>query len=110
MTSLISRLALVSLAILGLSCAAAWIESARAKPMTYDLPEETSKLRPGAGVEVAEAHCLTCHSPDYIAMQPGGKGRAFWAAEISKMLKAYGAPISDDDAKTITDYLATTYP
>jgi hypothetical protein len=34
---------------------------------------------------------LTCHSPDYIAMQPAKKGHAFWSAEVTKMIKVYGS-------------------
>ncbi|MCG5249069.1 SorB family sulfite dehydrogenase c-type cytochrome subunit [Methylorubrum extorquens] len=83
--------------------------TAGAGPVSYDLPEDTAKLRPGPGAEIAEAHCLTCHSPDYIAMQPAKKGHAFWSAEVTKMIKVYGAPIEEADAKAIADYLAATY-
>lgn len=101
-----TRLGLSGIALCG---ACLWIGAAGAKPLTYDLPEDTAQLHPGPGKEVAEAHCLTCHSPDYIAMQPAKKGHAFWTAEVTKMIKAYGAPIEDDDAKKIADYLAATY-
>jgi hypothetical protein len=36
-------------------------------------------------------------------------GKAFWEAEVTKMIKAYHAPISEADAKAIADYLAKTY-
>jgi hypothetical protein len=36
-------------------------------------------------------------------------GKAFWEAEVTKMIKVYHAPISDADAKAIADYLAKTY-
>lgn len=98
------RITTVALVVFALSSV-----SATAAPRTYDLPEDTAKLRPGPGVEVAEANCLTCHSPDYIAMQPGKKGHAFWTAEVTKMVKVFGAPIQDEDAKTIAEYLAATY-
>jgi len=32
-----------------------------------------------------------------------------WDAEVKKMIGAYGAPISADDARAITDYLAQNY-
>ena len=91
--------------------AAFWLSAgaASAAPKTYDLPEETATLRPGPGVDVAQANCLTCHSPDYVAMQPGGKGLAFWSAEVTKMVKVFGAPIRDEDASVIAGYLAATY-
>lgn len=83
--------------------------TASASPVRYDMPEDTAKLKPGPGAEVAEAHCLSCHSPDYIATQPARKGHAFWTAEVTKMIKVYGAPIEEADAKAITDYLTATY-
>lgn len=83
--------------------------AASAAPRTYAMPEETATLRPGPGVEVAQANCVTCHSPDYVAMQPGGKGIAFWTAEVTKMVKVFGAPIRDEDASVIAGYLAATY-
>jgi mono/diheme cytochrome c family protein len=80
-----------------------------AKPLTYALPEETSTLRPGPGMETAQNNCLTCHSVDYVNTQPPNRGKAFWEAEVTKMIKVYHAPISDADAKAIADYLAKTY-
>jgi hypothetical protein len=34
---------------------------------------------------------------------------AGWTAEVTKMIKAFGAPIDDGDAKAIADYLAKNY-
>jgi sulfite dehydrogenase (cytochrome) subunit B len=83
--------------------------AAMAEPVTYDLPEETAALKPGPGVEAAQNNCLACHSADYIQTQPPKRGKAFWDAEVTKMIKVYGAPINEADAKTIADYLAQTY-
>ncbi len=86
---------------------------AAAAPRSYDLPEATAQLRPAPGHEnglsAAEANCQTCHSVDYIAMQPPGKGAAFWASEVTKMRTVYHAPISEADGKAIADYLAAEY-
>jgi mono/diheme cytochrome c family protein len=82
---------------------------AQADPFTYDLPEEVAVLKPGPGVDAAQSNCVACHSADYIAMQPPKRGKAFWEAEVSKMVKTYGAPINEADAKVIADYLAQTY-
>jgi mono/diheme cytochrome c family protein len=81
----------------------------QAEPVTYDLPEEVAALKPGPGIEAAQSNCVACHSADYIAMQPPKKGKAFWEAEVTKMIKTYGAPINEADAKVIADYLAQTY-
>ncbi|MCJ2036336.1 cytochrome c [Methylobacterium sp. J-068] len=86
---------------------------ATAAPRSYALPDPTAQLRPApdrqAGFEAAQANCLTCHSVDYVAMQPPGKGQAFWASEVTKMIKVYHAPISEADGKAIADYLAAAY-
>jgi hypothetical protein len=76
---------------------------------TYLLPEETARLRPEQNVEIAEVNCAACHSTDYINVQPRGKGRAFWTAEVNKMIKVFGAPIEQQDAAKIIDYLAAAY-
>ena len=88
--------------------AAAALAPAAAAPLTYELPPETAQLRPGPGVETASV-CGACHSVDYIATQPPHKGKAFWDAEVQKMIQAYKAPIDPKDAQAITDYLAATY-
>jgi hypothetical protein len=82
--------------------------SAIAEPTVYQLPPETSELKPGPGVETA-AVCQACHSADYIATQPPGKGKAFWQAEVQKMIKVYKAPIAESEASVIANYLAATY-
>lgn len=81
----------------------------KARPLTYALPEETSTFRPGPGMDTAQNNCLTCHSADYINTQPPNRGKKFWEAEVTKMIKAYHAPVSEADAKAIVDYLAKTY-
>ena len=45
----------------------------------------------------------------YIENVLAGAGKAFWGAEVTKMMKACHAPVSDADAKAIADYLATAY-
>ena len=82
-----------------------------AKPISYDLPEETATLKPGPNVELAQGNCMGCHSVDYIITQPRGPQfkKDFWQAEVTKMIKVYGAPIDDSDASKIVDYLAATY-
>jgi len=79
-----------------------------AGPVTYRLPDETATFKPGPGVETAVV-CQACHSADYISTQPSKKGKAFWQAEVQKMIKVFKAPIAEADAATITDYLATNY-
>jgi sulfite dehydrogenase (cytochrome) subunit B len=65
-------------------------------------------LKPGAGVEVTRQQCVSWHSTDYIVMQPRGNAKQ-WDGVVAKMIKIFGAPVSDQDAKTIVEYLATQY-
>lgn len=65
-------------------------------------------LKPGAGSEVTQRACVLCHSTDYIVMQPHGDLKQ-WEGVVTKMIKVYGAPVSEQDARTIADYLARQY-
>jgi mono/diheme cytochrome c family protein len=67
------------------------------------------KLKPGAGLDKVEGNCGACHSIAYIPMNSPFLNAAGWSAEVTKMIKAFGAPIEDADAKAIADYLAKNY-
>jgi mono/diheme cytochrome c family protein len=84
--------------------------AALAQQKSIQLPPDNavSQLRPGNGVNVASLNCGICHSVDYIIRQPP-MNAAQWDAEVRKMITAYGAPISDADAKTIAEYIFTAY-
>ena len=71
--------------------------------------EQSIALKPGPGLDKVQANCSTCHSLDYIQMNSPFLNAAGWNAEVTKMIKAMGAPIGDDDAKVIVDYLAKNY-
>ncbi|MDR3468914.1 MAG: cytochrome c [Xanthobacteraceae bacterium] len=98
-------------AALSALCLALWSAAALASPLDYTLPPETAAFLPGPNREVVEGNCAACHSADYISTQPRGErfGRAFWQAEVTKMIKVYGAPIDEADAAKIVAYLAATY-
>ena len=81
-----------------------------AAPVNYQIPDEVAAFKPGPNLEVVQGNCAACHSSDYIATQPPRKDKkAFWQAEVTKMIKVYGAPIDDGDVGKIVDYLAATY-
>ena len=71
--------------------------------------EQPVKLKPGPGLDKVEIHCSVCHSLDYIQMNSPFPNAALWDAEIGKMIKAFGAPIDEADAKAIGDYLKKNY-
>jgi sulfite dehydrogenase (cytochrome) subunit B len=67
------------------------------------------ELKPGTGLEAVQDNCRTCHSLDYVPMNSPFLDAKGWDAEVTKMIKAYGAPIDEADAKTIAAYLAKNY-
>ena len=74
------------------------------------LPEETARLveSPLSGYALATTYCYTCHSTDYIRIQPP-LSRAGWKASVTKMQKTFGAVIPDNAVDPIAEYLAKTY-
>jgi len=71
--------------------------------------EKPVALKKAPGLDKVEANCGACHSLDYIQMNSPYPNGALWDAEVGKMIKAYGAPITDADAAAIKDYLAKNY-
>ena len=71
--------------------------------------EKRVALKEGPGRDKVEANCGSCHSLDYIVMNSTFMTRQVWDAEVTKMIKAFGAPIGDADAKEIAEYLAKNY-
>ena len=72
---------------------------------------ETAEFKPGPDVEVVQGNCLPAIRRTTSATQPRGArfGKDFWQAEVTKMIKVYGAPIDERDVSKIVDYLAATY-
>jgi hypothetical protein len=107
------RVALVSLA--GTVAVAAMLlvvmDVVRAKPVSYTLPDENVAFKPGPNLETVQNNCMACHSVDYVQTQPKGPKfkKDFWQAEVTKMIKVYGAPIEEGDIPKIVDYLTQTY-
>jgi len=81
--------------------------TATALPACAD--EKPVELKKAPGLDKVEANCSGCHSLDYIVMNSPFPNAALWDAEVTKMIKAFGAPIDDADAKTIIDYLKANY-
>lgn len=75
---------------------------------TITLPVTEVKLKPGPGLEKTSTLCNICHSLEYITMQPA-LPKATWSAEVNKMIKVMGAPINEEDAKIIIEYLNSSY-
>lgn len=96
-------------ALLALAGVAASL-AAPAQNASIQLPADNphAALQPGPGQEVTSRDCSLCHSTDYIVTQPH-LDAPHWDAEVQKMIKVFGAPISPSDAQTISSYLARNY-
>ncbi len=71
--------------------------------------EKPVDLKKAPGLEQVEGNCGACHSLDYIQMNSPFPNAALWDAEVTKMIKVFGAPIADADAAAIKDYLKKNY-
>ena len=71
--------------------------------------EQVIKLKQGPGLDKVEANCQACHTLAYIPMNSPFLNAAGWSAAVTKMIKAFGAPIDDADAKAIAEYLTKNY-
>ena len=98
----------IAVACLLVCLAVAPAATAQEKTITLPADNDYAKLEPGLHSDLAQTQCQFCHSTDYIVMQPRGDAK-LWDAVVTKMIKVFGAPLSDPDAKAITEYLATTY-
>lgn len=94
--------------LLALACpvAAATAATAGAAEKAITLPAEQVHLKDGPNAEVARRDCSTCHSAEYVYMQPPLTAEQ-WRAEIAKMKKAYGAPIDEKDFDALVTYLVS---
>jgi mono/diheme cytochrome c family protein len=71
--------------------------------------ETALKLADGPELAVVRANCSVCHSLDYVQMNAPFLKKAGWEAEVRKMIKVMGAPVSDEDAARILAYLTRSY-
>ena len=71
--------------------------------------EQKVDLKPAPGRDKVVASCGTCHSLDYIRINAPFMNRQTWTAEVNKMINAFAAPIAQNDAAAIIDYLTVNY-
>jgi len=89
------------LALLGLiaACAAAH----------HAVGAELTQLKDGPGRDLTVGRCLVCHDLAYIPSNAPAMDRAAWQKSVQKMRERFGAPITDEEAREILDYLAAHY-
>jgi mono/diheme cytochrome c family protein len=77
------------------------------KSLKFDVPTSNATVPPGPGADAVNGNCLACHSADHLMTQPS-LPKETWEEVVHKMITAYKAPISPEDATAIVDYLART--
>ncbi len=90
--------------LLGISCLAFVLVVSPGQAKEKRIP-----MQDAPGVDVLEDNCGTCHSLDYIRMNSRFMDAKTWEAEVNKMIKTFGAPISEEDSKIILEYLIKNY-
>jgi sulfite dehydrogenase (cytochrome) subunit B len=70
---------------------------------------EPIELREGPGRDLTVGRCIICHSIEYIPSNAPAMNRAAWQKTIQKMRDKFGAPITDEEANQILDYLSANY-
>jgi cytochrome c5 len=98
-------------ALFWLSCAAAACAVAADEPRhaSSTSSESSIQLTDGPGRTVTMARCPVCHSLDYIPMNAPVMDRATWQKTVQKMRERFGAPMTDEEAAQILDYLSEHY-
>ena len=71
--------------------------------------EESVRLKDAPGRDLTTGRCVLCHSLEYIPSNAPAMNRAAWQKSIQKMKERFGAPITDEEAKQILDYLDGSY-
>lgn len=91
--------------------AAAPVSRKAARPAAQQAaqPVPEDQAAPGPGRELFIAHCSSCHSMDYIRMHAPFGTRALWESSVAKMRNAFKAPVGDEDARAIVEYLSVAY-
>ena len=77
------------------------------KSLKLEVPASDAMFPAGPGSDAINNNCLACHSADHVLNQPS-LSREAWQEVVNKMITAYKAPVSPDDAKAIVDYLVRT--
>jgi len=75
------------------------------KPVKVDLPDNNTMFPAGQNSDAINNNCLACHSADMVLNQPA-MSKQSWAAEVSKMINNYKAPVAPEDVGPIVEYLA----
>src|SRR5208337_1007169 len=68
--------------------------------LKLDVPASDMMFPDGPGADAINSNCIACHSADHVLNQPSLQ-KETWEEVIHKMIEAYKAPISQEDAAVI---------
>ncbi len=94
----------VLLALASMPLAARAATPSELKSVKIDLPDSDKMFPDGPGSDAINNNCLACHSAGMVLNQPALSKQA-WAAEVSKMINNYKAPVAPEDVGPIVEYL-----
>ncbi len=66
------------------------------------------EVKMGEHFDVVLAQCLTCHSFGYVINQ-GPQSKEYWKKKVDKMIVHFKAPMTQEDAVLVTEYLFEHY-
>lgn len=72
------------------------------------IPSVTFQLKVDRGFPAMQRNCQWCHSFGYILNQ-GPQTKAYWKNIVARMRDTFKAPITKEDAVTVTEYLYRNY-
>src|ERR1700688_3525963 len=101
------RKLLPAIVLLGVASMALVVRAAtpfELKSVKIDLPDSDRMFPDAPGSDAINNNCLACHSAGMVLNQPALSKQA-WAAEVSKMINTYKAPVASEDVGPIVEYL-----
>jgi mono/diheme cytochrome c family protein len=69
-------------------------------------PSKAVSLPPGAGKQLVETHCGLCHDLERVVTAQ--RRKADWPVIVANMVEQ-GAPVTANETRTISDYLAANF-
>jgi hypothetical protein len=100
-----ASIVLGALSVALLASTPAWVQQAPViTSTTVELPPGDQLFPGGSDADAINNNCLACHSADMVLNQPA-LTKSAWESEVNKMIKAYRAPIDENDVPAIVDYL-----
>ena len=73
-----------------------------------EVPYISYEVKMGEHFDVVLSQCLTCHSFGYVINQ-GPQSKAYWKKKVDKMIIHFKAPMTEQDAVFVTEYLFEHY-